>query len=129
MSASFRHRKIHYKIRITKHLKPKHFKLCFNWISQHPNGNINQSCLPSISEGTIMKVERKKWHKYSVHLCNDKELKARHVFNHSQVTNFGGNTQKKGKTPRLFQIVSIDILSKKSVKIVTDREATSLPCV
>ena len=62
-------------------------------------------------------------------MYSDEELEARHVFNNPQVTNFWGDTPKKGSTPRLFQMVSIDILSKKIVKIVTDREATSLPCV
>ena len=77
-----------------------------------------------------MKGARKKWHKYSVHLRSDKDLKARHVFSHPQGTNFGGDTLEKGTTLRLFQIVSIDILSRKSVKIVVDDgEATYLSCV
>ena len=52
--------------------------------------HIWQSCLLSINEGTIMKCARKKWHKYSVHLRSDKDLKARHVFSHPQVTKFWG---------------------------------------
>ena len=78
-----------------------------------------------------MKGARKKWHKYSVHLCivMGSWKPGMYLATHKS-RNFGGATPEKGTTPRLFQNVSIDILSRKSVKIVVDDgEATSLPCV